>query len=199
MAGETTTTTSNWDTAAYNALAFFALRPNLIFDQLVEVRPTAQTHVGATVGFTLVTDLAVATTPLTEITDVTAVALADSSVTVTLVEYGNAVLTTAKIRLTSYVEVDPIVANVVGYNAGVSMDEVAAQVIVGGTNILYGSTGTTLPTSRTTIEIEDTIAGKDVRKAVAGLRGNNAIPFGDRKSTRLNSSHLRLSRMPSSA
>lgn len=176
----TTTATSGWDTAAYNALAYFALRPHLIFDQLVEVKPTAQTHVGATVGFTLVADLAIRTTPLNEtLPDVDAVALSDSSVVVTLVEYGNAVLTSAKIRLTSYVEVDPIVANVVGYNAGVSMDEVAAQVAVGGTNVLYGSAGATLPTSRTTIQLEDSIAGKDIRQAVAKLRGLNSMPFGD--------------------
>lgn len=173
----TTTSTSGWDTAAYNALAYFALRPNLIFDQLVEVRPTAQTHVGATVSFTLTADLALATSALTETSDVSAVALSDSTVTVTLVEYGNAVLTSAKIRLSSYVEVDPIVANVVGYNAGVSMDEVAAQVAVGGTNVIYGSAGATLPTSRTTVQTEDSIAGKDIRQAVAKLRGLNSMPF----------------------
>lgn len=174
----TTTSTSGWDTTAYNALAYFALRPQLIMDQFATVQPTMQTHNGASVVFTLVADLSTATSALTETTDVDAVALSDSSVTVTLAEYGNAVLTSAKIRLTSYVEVDPIVANIVGYNAGVSIDEIALTPLVGGTNVIYATAGTTTPTSRTTVQVEDTIAGDDVRYSVAKLRGGNAIPWG---------------------
>lgn len=168
----------SWDTAAYNALAWFALRPELIFDQFATVRPTAQTHTGTSVVFTIADDLAAATTALTETADVTAVALSDSTITVTLAEYGNAAITSAKIRLTAYVEVDPIVANVVGYNAGISMDTIACNVLVAGTNVIYGTAGASTPTSTATIDVEDTIAGDDIRYAVAKMRGGNAQNFG---------------------
>lgn len=169
----------SWDTAAYNALAAFALRPMLVFDQFATVRPTAQTHPGSSVVFTFAGDLSAATTALTETADVDAVAMSDTQVTVTLVEYGNAVLTTAKLRLTSYVEVDPVAANVVGYNAGLSMDTIAANVMIAGTNVIYGTAGASTPTSVVTTATEDTIDGDDVRYCVAKLRGGNAMPWGD--------------------
>lgn len=168
----------SWDTAAYNALAWYALRPELIFDQFATVRPTAQTHTGTSVQFTIADDLAAATSALSETADVTAVALSDSTVTVTLAEYGNAAITSAKIRLTSYVEVDPIVANVVGYNAGISMDTIACTALVGGTNVIYGTAGASTPTSTTTVAVEDSLAGDDIRYAVAKMRGGNAQAFG---------------------
>jgi N4-gp56 family major capsid protein len=173
-----TTTTSGWDTAAYNALAYFALRPQLIVDSFATVRATAQTHPGTSVLFTFATEMAEQVTPLTETADRDAVAIADTSVTVTLAEYGNAVLTTAKLRLTSYVEVDPIVANLVGYNAGISMDSLATTELVGGTNVIWGTGGASTPTSMATIDTEDVIAGDDVRYAVAKLRAAASVPFG---------------------
>lgn len=169
----------SWDTAAYNAMAWYGLRPELIFDQFATVRPTAQTHSGTSVQFTIATDMAAATAALSEVADIDAVALADTQVTVTLVEYGNAAITSAKIRLTSYVEVDPIVANVVGYNAGISMDTIACNVLVAGTNVIWGTAGASTPTSTATIDVEDTLAGNDIRYAVAKLRGGNAQGFGN--------------------
>jgi N4-gp56 family major capsid protein len=168
----------SWDTAAYNALAYYSLRPQLLFDQVADVRPTHQTHTGVSVTFTIAADLAAATSALSETADLEVVAMSDSTVTVTLVEYGNAVLTTAKLRLTSYVEVDPIVANVVGYNAGISVDTIVSNVLDGGTNVRYGSAGSSDPTSQTTIATEDTIAAADVAYCTAKLRGNNAPTFG---------------------
>lgn len=167
----------SWDTAAYNALAYYALRPMLIADSFATVKPTAQTHTGTSVTFTFAADLAAATSALSETADVDAVAMSDSTVTVTLVEYGNAVLTSAKLRLTSYIEVDPVAANVVGYNAGLSIDTIAFATLVGGSNVFYGTAGSSTPTSRTTVQVEDTIAGDDVRYAVTQLRRANAVPW----------------------
>jgi N4-gp56 family major capsid protein len=168
----------SWDTAAYNALAYYSLRDQLIFDQFADVRPTHQTHVGSSVTFTIAADLAAATTALTETADVDAVAISDSTVVVTPAEYGNAVLSTAKLRLTSYVEIDPIVANLVGYNAGISVDTIARTPLEAGTNVVYATGGATTPTSRTTVQTEDIIAGDDVRYVVAKLRAANVMPYG---------------------
>lgn len=133
---------------------------------------------GSSVIFTQVADLAIASTALNESVDVDAVAISDANVTVTLAEYGNAVITTAKLRGTSFLPVDPVVANVVGYNAGVSIDSVVINVLKAGTNVNYATGGTTDPTARNTIEPNDTLSAWDVRKVLAQLRGANVATFG---------------------
>jgi N4-gp56 family major capsid protein len=140
--------------------------------------PLGQAMPGSAVTFTIFNDLAVADTALTETSDVTAVAMSDSQVTVTLAEYGNAVSTTAKLRGTSFLDVDAAAANIVGYNAGISIDTVIRDVINGGSNVIYGGGGATDPAGRTTVQVEDVIEANDVRKVVAALRGANAVSFG---------------------
>ena len=253
------------DQAAYDRLAYFALRSELLFDQAAEVEATNQAMPGSSVIFTIFADLDAATSTLTETSDVTPVAMSDSQVTVTLAEYGNTINTTAKLRGTAFLDVDAAAANLIGYNAGNSMDQVVREVLAGGSNVTYGGGGSTDPSSRTTVQTEDIIEANDVRKVTAALRGANVPTFngyyigfihpdvsydlrketgnaswnaphvnldteniyngeigtfesvrfietprtkvrtnasdgsGDRKSTRLNSSHEWISRMPSSA
>jgi N4-gp56 family major capsid protein len=172
----TTTASVGLDQTAYDRLAYFALRPELYFDAVADVQPTRQSMPGAAVVFTIISDLAVASTALNESVDVDAVALADSNVTVTLVEYGNAVNTTMKLRATSFIEVNPVVANVLGFNAGRSIDSVAQGVVQAGTNVAYATGGTTDPTARNTVEPEDTLTARDVRRTLAQLRGANVAP-----------------------
>ena len=166
------------DQTAFDRIAYFALRSELLFDAVADVMPVAQAMPGSAVTFTIFNDLAVADTPLTETSDVTAVAMSDSQVTVTLTEYGNAVSTTAKLRGTSFLDVDAAAANVVGYNAGISIDSVVRDVISAGTNVIYGGGGATDPSSRATVAAEDVIEANDVRKVVAALRKANAVSFG---------------------
>ena len=165
------------DQAAYDRLAYFALRSELLFDQAADVQATNQAMTGASVVFTIFSELATVTTPLTETSDVTAVAMADSNVTVTLAEYGSTVNTTAKLRGTAFLDVDAAAANLIGYNAGSSMDEVVREVLAGGTNVVYGGGGSTNPSSRVTVEAEDIIEANDVRKVAAALRGGNVSPW----------------------
>ena len=165
------------DQAAFDRLAYFALRSELLFDAVADVQPVQQAMPGASVTFTIFNDLAEATTPLNEIVDVTAVAMSDSQVTVTLNEYGNAVATTAKLRGTSFLDVDTVAANVVGYNAGSSLDTIVSDVLKAGSNVAYGGGGATTPTSRTTVQVEDELEANDIRKATAELRGANVPTF----------------------
>lgn len=174
----TTTASVGLDQAAYDRLAYFALRPELYFDAVADVQPTRQDKPGSSVIFTIISDLAVASTALNESVDVDAVAMADSNVTVTLVEQGNAVITTAKLRGTSFLEVDPLVANVVGFNAGISQDTIARDVLKAGTNVRYATGGATDPTARNTVEPGDTLVAADVRRALADLRGANVSTVG---------------------
>jgi N4-gp56 family major capsid protein len=180
----TTTTSVDYAQVAYDRLAYFAFRPQLYFDQVADVQPTNQAMPGSSVIFTIQNDLAVASTPLSETLDVSAVALSDSQVTVTLYEYGNAAITTAKLRGTAFVNVNPIVANVIGFNAGVSIDTVARNVLVGGTNVDYSTGSGTAPTSRATVTYTSAtnfngISSHDCRVEVAKLRSSNVPEIGN--------------------
>lgn len=158
--------------AAYEQLAYYALRPELYYDSLVEIQATNATSRGTSVTFTIASDLSEASTALTETSDVTPVAMSDSYVTVTPLEYGNAVQLTAKLGATAFLEVNPIAANVVGWNAGISTDAIARTAAGAGTNVAYTS-GTT----RAGLAKTNTLTGNDVRKAVANLRKNNVATF----------------------
>ena len=173
MAGETTTSSLSVDQVAFDRLAYFALRSELLFDQAADVQPTQQAMPGSAVTFTIFSDIAAATSTLNEVTDITPTAMSDSQVTVTLAEYGNAVVTTAKLRGTSFLDVDAAAANIIGYNAGNSIDQVVRDVLAGGDNVIYASGGATAPSSRTTVQPEDVLTANDVRKVVAQLRAAN--------------------------
>lgn len=166
------------DQTAYDRAVYLGLRPLLYFDQVADVKSTRQAMEGAAVVFTIVTDLAVATTALNESTDVDAVAIGDSQVTITLLEYGNAAITTKKLRSVSFVPYDPVVADLIAWNAGESMDTLAKNVLVAGTNVRYAvGTGAT-PVSRASVTPLNTFGGNDARRALADLRGAKVMDFG---------------------
>lgn len=172
----TGTSALNFDQTAWNKVTYKALRPELYFDRFATVKSSTY-HPGTTVTFSFWTDMAAATTPLTEAVDVDAVALADTTVSVTLQEYGNATIPTAKVRALSFVDIDADVANVVGFNAGLTIDTLARTVMQAGTNVRYATGGTTDPSSNATTEAEDKITGYDVAYVVAKLRGANVQTF----------------------
>ena len=164
---------------AYELMTYYALRPELYFDAVADVKPSNQSQAGTSVQFTIVADLALATTPLNESTDVTPVPLSDTTVLVTLLEYGNAVTTSALARGTSFVNLDPVAANVVGFNAGASVDTVARNVLTGGSQVAYAyGDGSNAATSRLTIGVKNTLVAQDVRAARAALVRQNVPNIG---------------------
>lgn len=171
-----------WDQTAYDRISYPALRPELFWDTFATVKPTRQSMPGSAVIFNQTADLSVVSTAINESTDVDAVPLSDTQVTLTLAEYGNVAKSSAKLRKTGYVEVDPIVLEVIAYNAGVSCDTIASDVIKGGSNVRYAAASTT-PAGRTSIEPEDSLAATTVtgasliRRSVAELRGANVKPW----------------------
>lgn len=173
VAGSLNRNQTMWDRAIY-----FDLRPELYFDRFADVETSDATpDKGGVAKFTLWTDMAVASTALNESVDVDAVALADTQVTLTLVEYGNAVITSFKARATSFIPVDSSVANLVGFNAGVSQDTIARDVMKLGTNVRYATGGATDPTSRNTVEPSDTITSHDIRLVNTDLIAANVPTF----------------------
>ena len=162
---DTTTASTAFDTQAYRKLISFALRPEMYFDDVAEVKSTPTTHTGSSVYFPFLTEMAAASTPLTEGTDVTPVAVADSGVTLTLAEYGNTVNYTSRWLATSFLPLMPGLANLIGYNSAISIDTVALAVLAAGTNVAYGGSAT----SRATIVAGSIIDSADVRLAKARL------------------------------
>ena len=172
-ANEISTASLQTDQVAFEKLAYFALRPEMYFDQFADVQATNATNPGASIKFTVFADLAAATTPLGEAEDVTPVSMSDSQVTVTLEEYGNATVTTAKLRASSFMPVDPVATQAVGYNAGLSIDTVCRSVLEAGTNVFYASGGADTASARVDMDVDDVLTIADVRKAVAQLRSAN--------------------------
>lgn len=175
----TVTTSGNTVQRAYELLIRKPLRQQLYFDAAAEVKPTRQSMVGKEVTFTVKSDMAVASTSLNESVDVDAVALTDSQVVVVLAEYGNAAVTTAKLRGSSFAMVDAEAAETVGFNAGESQDAIAVNVLRAGSNVRYATGGATDPTARNTIEPGDIITAHDVRVAATDLAGAKVMRFAD--------------------
>ena len=165
------------DQAAYDRLAYFALRSELLFDQAADVQATNQAMPGSSVIFTIFNELSVATSTLSETTDLTPATMGDSQVTVTLAEYGNTVSTTAKLRGTAFLDVDATAANLIGYNAGSSIDTVVQAVLGAGTNVAYATGGAAVPTSTVTVKADAILTANDIRKQTAALRTANVATF----------------------
>jgi N4-gp56 family major capsid protein len=158
---------------AYDQYVRMALRSIPVMRALADVKPVQQAMPGSSVVFSIYSDLATATSTLTETTDVSSIALGNpSQVTVTLNEYGSAVTTTKKLNLTSFNDVDAALADIIAYNAADSIDSVVATVLTGGSNVIYGGNAT----STNTIDASDTISVADIRAAVTELRTNKALP-----------------------
>jgi len=178
--------TLDFSKAAYDRIAYFALRPELYFDQAADIMPTAQSMPGSSVQFTVVNDLPAAASTISETSDISPVAMSDSVVSVALAEYGNAVITTAKLRGTSFLEIDPVVANVIGYNAGLSIDTLARNtlrdfVMDNGSNYYNNSGAGTLAYTPSTDLFTGTGAkatASDFAKQRAILRASNVATFG---------------------
>lgn len=160
------------DQTAFEQLAYFALRKQPLHEDYASVKATRQSHRGSAVQFTIYDNLAQATSALTETSDVTAVAMGDSTVSVSLVEYGNAVVTTAALRGQSFLNVDSDAANVVGFNAADSLDQVVADVLYAGSNVKYVS-----QSSRGALVAANKITSSIVREQVAALRSAAAPTF----------------------
>jgi N4-gp56 family major capsid protein len=140
---------------------------------VADKKPVQQAMPGNSVVFSLYNDLSAATSTLGETTDPDAVALSNvDTVSVTLAEYGNAALVTRKLQLFSLSDVDPAVADIIAFNMADSLDVVAQSALRQGTNVIYGGTRT----STATITASDTVDSADIRKVVAKLRSNKAVP-----------------------
>ena len=171
---------------AYDRYVEFALRAVPLVRDVADKKPAQQAMPGSSVVFQIYTDLAQATTALSETTDPDAVALGNTTqVSVTLNEYGNASLATRKLELFSLSDVDPAIADIIAFNMADSLDTVALGALTGGTNAIAEVNGAAVSTyagtytngtTQKSILSTDVIKSRDIRLAVAKLRANKAVP-----------------------
>jgi N4-gp56 family major capsid protein len=160
---------------AYDQYVRMALRSIPVMRAIADVKPVQQAMPGSSVVFSIYSDLAQATSTLTETSDVSSIALGNpNQVTVTLNEYGSAVTTTKKLNLTSFNDVDSALADIIAYNSADSIDAVVASVLTGGSNVIYA--GTSGATSTNTVTATDVMTVAAIREAVTELRTNKAVP-----------------------
>ena len=170
-----TSAISNLVQTAYDQYVRMALRSIPVMRALADVKPVQQAMPGSSVVFSIYSDLAQATSTLTETSDVSSIALGNpNQITVTLNEYGSAVTTTKKLNMTSFNDVDAALADIIAYNAADSIDAVVASVLTGAgsTNIIYAGTATSTNTITSTMKM----TVQDIREAVTELRTNKALP-----------------------
>lgn len=179
----TTTTQISTDIAAHKRLMYYALRPQLYFDPIADVDSTNATNIGASVTFYFQNDWGPNIADIGEAVDIATTQLSQSTTTLTLLEYGAAAQTTALARATSFLDISTALANVVGYNAGLSIDTLAVNALASGTNAAF-SNGTGFATSGTEaannrLATSDNFNGSMVRFATAKLRAANVEPWMD--------------------
>lgn len=154
----------------YSEAIIYASTPELVADQVANVQEDVN---GKSITFTKFSNMALATTALTELDDVTSVALSDSAITITPAEYGAVVTSTKLANLQSGGKVDLAAAYLVGRNMGATLDKLAINVLQagGGTSVLSGDVA---EASQTTSNILDkTLANRLYNK----LARTNVVPF----------------------
>lgn len=175
MAVTTTTVLSDVVRQAWERTSYFSLRPQLLFDLCADVKPTAQSQPGSPVTFTIYNELAVPSGALDEVNDETPASMGDTQVSVTLVEEGNSIVTTAKLRGLAFLPVDTDAANLIGFNAGKTQDTRARDPLLLGTNVKYASTAV----SRVTVGAAMVLTSARVRELAALMRNGNVMPYED--------------------
>lgn len=136
---------------------------------------------GKTVYFTRFTPLALATTPLSEAVNPTAVEMSASTISATLADYGAYTTVGSLYSLTSIEEGLSEHIDVHGTNAGETIDVLIRNELVSA-NAYSGATGTLVQipvgaTALSTIHTTDTLTGLEIRRAVRTLKNNKAQKF----------------------
>lgn len=163
---------SNLVQAAVDQYVRAELRHTPMLRSVADTRPVSVDKPGSSVALYIHGDLPPATTPLSELVDPDFVALPNPTpVTLTPAEYGNATISTVKVKATSFADVDPYQRDAVMYNMRDSLDILVRDVLSAGTNVRYANG----KTSTGTVNAQDTIKSSDIRYIVSKLRGNAAV------------------------
>ena len=152
---------------------------NLVHDQFGQKRPIPKSG-GKTIEFRSFSPLAKATTPLTEGVTPSGNQLDVKTITATVSQYGDFIVQSDVLELTAVDNTILEATKLLGRQAGVTLDTVTRNVMVGGTNVMYApkinaSTGAETPvTSRAGLDNTCVLTVNLVEQVVAELRAQNA-------------------------
>lgn len=142
-------------------------QPNDVHGRFGQKRPISQRN-GNQIKFRRYSQLAAAVTALTEGVTPTGSQLSVTDITSTLAQYGDFIQLT---DMVSMVNQDPVVTeatDVLGDQAGTTIDQVRRDVLVAGTNVAYASG------VANRLSLVNKITGPDLDKAIRFLKGQNA-------------------------
>lgn len=179
MADVFTTTSSGYGTnlvtLAYDKLIETNLRVLPKFREIADKKVGSLTHNGSSIRFQFNNDIAdttVAGATLSETVDPDSVAIpATSYIDVAQLELGRSVLPVKKINLMSIANIDPWVANAIGFNMSKTLDNAIVAKLDAGANIVRVAGGSGAVSSVYegvgTVAAKNTIAGGDTMKSAA--------------------------------
>lgn len=147
--------------------------PAFVHTRFAQVRDIPRNSGTNVIKFRRYGNLTANTTALTEGVTPSGTALSVTDVTATVLQYGDYVTITDKVMMETY---DPILtetAEILGDQAGDSIDQLCRNVVAAGTTIQYASTAA----ADTDITAAMVLNRAEVKEAVRTLRGNNARPI----------------------
>lgn len=158
---------------AYDKVLDFKLRSEPMFRSLADKKPGSLTNNSNQVLFQIYQDLAVTDAALSESSDPDTIGMSTPDyVAVTMAEYGKMVARTKALKLFSFTDVDPAIANIVAYNMIDTIDSMVNEVLIGGDNVIYSGDAT----ATDEVTAADTLSSAEIRKAITKLRAGKAVP-----------------------
>lgn len=152
----------------YQRLLLERLKPELFYMQYGEKNMGMPKNAGDTASWRRWNSLAVATTAITEGVTPDGVSLDVTKVSATVKQYGNWTKFTDKIQLVGLDNTLVETTELMGENAGESLDIVVRDIIDAGTNVIYASTAT----SRVTVAGTMKITAADILRIRRNLKRN---------------------------
>lgn len=146
--------------------------PYLVHNKFAQVRDIPKNGGTNVIKFRRYGSLTANTTALSEGVTPAGTALSVTDVTATALQYGDYVTLTDIVLMETY---DPILtetADILGEQAGDSLDQLCRAVLVAGASEQFASTATTVATVDDAMKLDRA----EVKEAVRTLKGNNAKP-----------------------
>ena len=151
-------------------------KPNLVHDQFGQKRPIPANR-GKQIEFRRYKSLPKALTPLTEGVTPDPNSLTVTTVTANVAQYGDWISLSDVLLLTAIDNNLVEAVQLLGDQAGRTLDTITRDIINGGTNVLYAPNGTDAVTSRAAIKATSLLTTQLVMKAAAILKGANAATY----------------------
>jgi N4-gp56 family major capsid protein len=180
MAVTTTSVLTNSVQAKYQATYIMSVKQQLYYDQLSYIVEKANMLKGSSIKVPFLFDLPPNVTAVSQTSDIVPRTFTDKLFTITPDLYGDAVQLSEKLRRTAFTDAEKGGAELVGRQAGKSVDYLARTQATQGTWVGYGGSAT----SRSTCDAaNDQLAYADFITSAAYLADMNAEPIANGKYT----------------